>query len=87
MDMVWNLFLSTCLQGSGLKFIFHCTDHSEIFEKSWFKLTVLVVKSCTAENKEVLPAKSFGLESFEEIRLLSEKYFNMVSCMIRSKTD
>ena len=51
-----------CLQGSGLKFIFHCTAHSEIFERPWLRLTVLVVISSTVESKEVLPPKSFGLD-------------------------
>ena len=52
----------TCLLGSGLKFIFHCTAHSEIFVRSLFRLTVLVVVSCMVENKEVSSTKSFGLE-------------------------
>ena len=55
-----------CLQGSGLKFIFHCSVHSQIFERSWLtdyeRLIVLAVISSTLENKEVLTAKSFGLD-------------------------
>ena len=39
-----------CLLRSGLKFIFHCTAHSEIFVRSLLRVTVLVVISCTAEN-------------------------------------
>ena len=54
MDMVWEKII--------LKFILHCTTHSEIFVRSWFRLTVLVVISFTLENKEVLSAKGFGLE-------------------------
>ena len=50
------------LLGSGLKFIFHCTSHSEIFFRSLFTLTVLVVISSLVENKELLSAKSFGLD-------------------------
>ena len=44
---------------SGLKLIFHCNARSVIFERLWFRLTVLVVISCTVENKEVLSPKSF----------------------------
>lgn len=45
-----------------IKFIFHCTAHQEIFERSWFRLTVLVVILLKAENKKVLSAKSFWLD-------------------------
>ena len=51
-----------CLLGSGLKFIFHHTAHSEIFVRSLFRLIVLVVIPCMVENKEVSSAKSFGLD-------------------------
>ena len=49
------------LQGLGLKFNFHCASHSDIFERSWFKLTVLMVVTYTVENKETPQVKSFGL--------------------------
>ena len=45
MGMVWNLLFWVnsnswaCLLGSGLKFIFHCTAHSEILVRSLFRLT------------------------------------------------
>ena len=48
--------------GSGLKFIFHCTALSEIFARSLFRVTVLVVISRMVENEEVLSAKRFGLD-------------------------
>ena len=56
------VFRLTSLLGSALKFVFHGTAHSEIFVRSLFKMTVLVVISCTVENKEMSSAKSFGLD-------------------------
>ena len=50
-----------CLQRSGIKFISYYTNHSEIFERSWFRVTVPVVISCVVENQEVSPAKGFAL--------------------------
>ena len=57
-----NSYSRACLLGSELKFIFHCTVHSEIFVRSLFRLTVFLVISCTVENEEVSSAKSFGLD-------------------------
>ena len=50
------------MHGSGFKLILHCTFHSENFEKCWFRLTVLVLMSLIAKDKEVPPVKGFGLE-------------------------
>ena len=51
-----------CLQGSGLKLIFHFTAHSEKFVRSLFRLTVPVVISCTVKNKEVVVSKKFWIK-------------------------
>ena len=56
-----NSNLRAYLQGSRLKFIFHCTVHLEIFVRSWFRLTELMMISSTVENKEVSSVKRFGL--------------------------
>ena len=60
LELVFRLNSNSCLLGSELKFIFHCTAHSKIFVRSMFKSAVLVVISCTVENKEVSSVKSFG---------------------------
>ena len=52
----------TCLKRTKLKSIFHCTAHSEILVRSWFKLRVLALMFCTKENKAVSSAKSFRLD-------------------------
>ena len=68
MDIAWKLFLLLnsnswdCLQESGLKLIVHCAAHSETFERSWFRLTVVVVITCTIDNKKVSSVKRFWLE-------------------------
>ena len=62
LDFWLNSNFWACLQGSWIEFIFHCTVHSEILERSWLRLTVFVIISCTAENKEMSSAKIFGLD-------------------------
>ena len=42
--------------------MFNYTAFLEIFVRSWCRLTVVVMISCTVENKEVLAAKSFLLD-------------------------
>ena len=61
-SLTWWTGFSSCLHGSRLKFIFHCNANSEIFVRSLFRLTVLLVITCTVENKEVLSAKIFALD-------------------------
>ena len=43
--MIWKKLI--------LQFAFHCTTHSEVFVRLQFRLTALVVISCTVEKKEV----------------------------------
>ena len=51
--MIWKKLI--------LQFAFHCTTYSEVFVRLQFRLTALVVISCTVEKKEVSSAKKFGL--------------------------
>ena len=53
---------STCLEGSGLKPIFHWYSQFLIFSRSLFKTLADKFVSRTAKNREVSSAKSLGFD-------------------------
>ena len=62
-----------CLLGSRIKFIFHCTAHSEIFIRSLFRLTVLLVISCMVENSVVSKNFRIRLQTVRQVAYVNKK--------------
>ena len=60
-DFLENITSRACLVGSGLKTIFHCSAHTQIFLKSWFSTFAVSKGSQISENKEVPSANSSTL--------------------------